>query len=72
MTGAWSTKPLDLAAGPHVVRVWAQFLSVENVGAQVRLLRDGRWELLPFTSLPPGGPDAANLPPSLAWNGPGG
>ena len=47
------TKPLDLTAGPHVVRVSAQFRSVEDAGAQVRLLRDGRWELLRFTSLPP-------------------
>jgi hypothetical protein len=46
------TRPLDLTAGPHVVRASAQFRSIENAGAQVRLLRDGRWELLPFTSLP--------------------
>jgi hypothetical protein len=48
---------VNLTAGPHQVRVQAQFQPGEEVGAQVRWRNRARqWELLPFAALQPATP----------------
>jgi hypothetical protein len=48
---------LNLTAGPHQVRVQAQFQSGDEVGAEVRWRnRAHQWELLPFAAVQPATP----------------